>query len=219
MKTIEELAKIALDDDTLCVSDFDSSRLLVEDGGALFPIELRDGEWVLNNPLDPIEIIKAAPRYGSVLKYVERVVKAALAATQIRKDGFDVLKRTFYGAPKAIDTNDRIIILSEFAKEKKLSFVHLSTQLSDEEWIQSKIPAWEEWGFRNPRQFDWVFDGDSVSIIGAGLKIKLKDGIFSFIDKGLPEIASATTKSALESQEIIRATPKRVWEDKYEDED
>lgn len=169
---------------------------VIEYSGGLYPFH---GETMLN-PLDPVNLILSWPILGSYIgdadSGFESILETMLAVTDFRKKKFSVMTRYKSGAARAIkleDGSDKVVILGDFAKEKKLSLPILSTQLSDE-YRQDGIEVWKSLGFRTPPHYGifmteqtygvdgWkgsrLLDGtDEVTyynIIGGGRKVTVK---------------------------------------------
>ena len=163
--------------------------------GGFYPF---DSKGMLN-PLDPVNLILCWPIIGSQGDEdsdFEAILETMLAVTDFRKKGFSVMTRYKSGAARTIklnDDTDKVIILGDYAKEKKLLLPILSTQLSDM-YVQSNVELWKRLGFRTPPHYgicrsdcDYAVNGlhgDSVlegndhvtyyNIIGGGRKVTVK---------------------------------------------
>lgn len=169
---------------------------VIEYSGGLYPFH---GETMLN-PLDPVNLILSWPILGSYCgdydSGFESILETMLAVTDFRKKKFSVMTRYKSGAARTIkleDGSDKIIILGDFAKARKLSLPILSTQLSDE-YRQDGIEVWKSLGFRTPphygismteqtysvdgwkgsRLLDGTDDVTYYNIIGGGRKVTVK---------------------------------------------
>lgn len=165
--------------------------------GGLYPF---DSKGMLN-PLDPVNLILCWPLCSDddicdEDEDFESVLDTMLAVTDFRKKGFSVMTRYKSGAARTIKLNDgtdKVIILGDYAKEKKLLLPILSTQLSDM-YVQSNVELWKSLGFRTPPHYgisrtdcDYDVDnwqGDSAlsgtdhvtyyNIIGGGRKVTVR---------------------------------------------
>lgn len=165
--------------------------------GGLYPFDSKG----LLNPLDPVNLILCWPlcddeELSDEDEDFESVLDTMLAVTDFRKKGFSVMTRYKSGAARTIKLNDgtdKVIILGDYAKEKKLLLPILSTQLSDM-YVQSNVELWKSLGFRTPPHYgisrtDCDYDlhewqGDSVlsgtdhvtyyNIIGGGRKVTVR---------------------------------------------
>lgn len=165
--------------------------------GAWYPFDSKG----LLNPLDPVNLILCWPlcdddELSDEDEDFESVLETMLAVTDFRKKGFSVMTRYKSGAARTIklnDSTDKVIILGDYAKDKKLLLPILSTQLSDM-YVQSNVELWKSLGFHTPPHYgicktdcDYAVDGwhgDSVlsgtdhityyNIIGGGKKVTVK---------------------------------------------
>ena len=168
---------------------------VIEYSGGLYPFH---GESMLN-PLDPVNLILSWPILGSYIdgdSDFESILETMLAVTDFRKKKFSVMTRYKSGAARTIkleDGSDKIVILGDFAKARKLSLPILSTQLSDQ-YRQDGIEIWKSLGFRTPphygisvseqtygvdgwngsRLLDGTDDVTYYNIIGGGRKVTVK---------------------------------------------
>ena len=165
--------------------------------GAWYPFDSKG----LLNPLDPVNLILCWPlcsddELSDEDEDFESVLETMLAVTDFRKKGFSVMTRYKSGAARTIKLNDgtdKVVILGDYAKDKKLLLPILSTQLSDM-YVQSNVELWKSLGFRTPPHYgicktdcDYAVDGchgDSIlsgtdhvtyyNIIGGGKKVTVK---------------------------------------------
>ena len=140
---------------------------VMKHSGGLYPFVSKG----MLNPLDPVNLILCwhlGVDFSGCDSGVETVLDTMLAVTRCRKTGFTVMTRYKSGAARTVkldDGTEKVVILGDYAKEKRLILPILSTQLSDK-YDQSSIPLWSSLGFRTPPHYGICCNENTYSVDG-----------------------------------------------------
>lgn len=147
MKTEKELIELARDWGSAYMED---STVVIVDG-SYYP--LSKGHLV--NPLDPVNLINCMPGNDEPdhpgIPYVLKILDTLFAAQGLRTAGYEIVSRKNSGAPTVIkESNGFVNVLGDYAKKHNLYYPLLCTQLADSEFVQDRVPPWNEYGFKTP---------------------------------------------------------------------
>ena len=147
MKTEKELIELARDWGSAYIED----STVVNVDGSYYPLSM--GHLV--NPLDPVNLIDCMPGNDepdhSSIPHVLKIINTLFAAQGLRTAGYEIVSRKDSGAPTVIkERNGFVNVLGDYAKKSNLYYPLLCAQLADSEFVQDRVPPWNEYGFKTP---------------------------------------------------------------------
>lgn len=147
MKSEKELIDLARDWGSAYMED----STVVNVDGSYYPLSM--GHLV--NPLDPVNLIDCMPGNYEPdhpsIPHVLKILDTIFAAQELRTAGYEIVSRKDSGAPTVIkERNGFVNVLGDYAKKHNLYYPLLCTQLADSEFVQDRVPPWNEYGFKTP---------------------------------------------------------------------
>lgn len=147
MKSEKELIDLARDWGSAYMED----STVVNVDGSYYPLSM--GHLV--NPLDPVNLIDCMPGNYEPdhpsIPHILKILDTIFAAQELRTAGYEIVSRKDSGAPTVIkERNGFVNVLGDYAKKHNLYYPLLCTQLADSEFVQDRVPPWNEYGFKTP---------------------------------------------------------------------
>lgn len=231
MKTVKELLDIYKSKDYRFPNHNDSDFVVFADG-SWYPFI--NGHF--SNPLNPSILLKAmlglVPN-GSITTMagpIDMILRTCERATEIRNKKHTYITTYPTGAPKTMFVEgDDVVILGDDAKKKGLKLSILTSQIAGDKYDQSKVPAWNEYGFSHPTILDVTVERDYCDKDNTAQHIYTIKGHctvnrITIIDReeedGMRVSYDAYELHPNHDSKLIITSPKYVWQDKEEkDED
>ena len=147
MKSEKELIELARDWESAFMED----STVVNVDGSYYPLSMGH----LLNPLDPVNLIDCMPGNDEPdhpsIPHVLKILDTLFAAQGLRTAGYEIVSRKDSGVPTVIkESNGFVNVLGDYAKKHNLYYPLLCTQLADSEFVQDRVPPWNEYGFKTP---------------------------------------------------------------------